>query len=68
MIRPLTNRGFKAGARNVGLPQVPTEWLVTLDADTILAPDALEQILTGAQEDGAAAACGLVLPQRVRSV
>ena len=68
VIRPLTNSGFKAGAMNVGLPHVQTEWLVTLDADTILAPDALEQILAGAQEHGAAAACGLVLPQRVRSV
>lgn len=68
VVRPLANSGFKAGAMNVGLPHVQTEWLVTLDADTVLAPDALEQILMAAQEHGAAAACGLVLPQRIHSL
>jgi biofilm PGA synthesis N-glycosyltransferase PgaC len=68
VVRPEVNTGFKAGAMNVGLSRVRSEWLVTLDADTVLAPDALEQILDAAREGGAAATCGLVLPQRIRSL
>ena len=68
VVRPEANNGFKAGAMNVGLPHVRGEWLLTLDADTILAPDALGEILAAAQEHGSAATCGLVLPQRIRSV
>jgi len=68
VVRPEANTGFKAGAMNFGLSRVRSEWLVTLDADTMLAPDALEQILDAACEEGASATCGLVLPQRIRSL
>ncbi|MBN1641737.1 MAG: glycosyltransferase family 2 protein [Anaerolineae bacterium] len=68
VVRPASNTGYKAGALNYGLQFVDSEWLVTLDADTVLAPDALQQIVTGAQEEGAGAACGLVLPQRIRTL
>ena len=67
VIRPSANTGFKAGALNVGLPHVETEWLVTLDADTILAPDALERMVDVAYKEDAGAACGMVLPQQIRS-
>jgi biofilm PGA synthesis N-glycosyltransferase PgaC len=68
VVRPVSNTGSKAAAINFGLPSVETEWLVTLDADTTLAPDALEQIVNAAQEQNAGAACGLVLPQRIRTL
>jgi len=68
VVRPESNTGFKAGAMNFGLPFVETEWVVTLDADTVLAPDALQQILHAAQEENVSAACGLVLPQRTRTL
>jgi cellulose synthase/poly-beta-1,6-N-acetylglucosamine synthase-like glycosyltransferase len=67
VIRPDANSGFKAGALNLGLPHVQAQWLVTLDADTMLAPDALEQIVDVASQEGAASACSLVLPQRIHS-
>ncbi len=68
VVRPASNTGFKAGAMNLGLGYVETEWLVTLDADTILAPDALEEIVAAAQKEEVGAACGLVLPQRIRTL
>jgi len=68
VVRPASNTGCKAGAINFGLPFVETEWLVTLDADTALAPDALEQIVNVAREQNAGAACGMVLPQHVRTL
>jgi biofilm PGA synthesis N-glycosyltransferase PgaC len=68
VVRPPANTGFKAGAMNFGLRFVQTEWLVTLDADTALAPDALQQIVTAARQEEAGAACGMVLPQRIRTV
>jgi biofilm PGA synthesis N-glycosyltransferase PgaC len=68
VVRPEANTGFKAGALNFGLRFVETEWLVTLDADTILAPDALQEIVSAAQEQNVGAACGLVLPQRIRTL
>jgi cellulose synthase/poly-beta-1,6-N-acetylglucosamine synthase-like glycosyltransferase len=68
VVRPPSRTGRKADAMNFGLRFVETEWLVTLDADTALAPDALEQIVSAAQEQNAGAACGLVLPQRIRTL
>jgi biofilm PGA synthesis N-glycosyltransferase PgaC len=65
VVRPEANTGYKAGAINYGLRFVDTAWLVTLDADTVLAPDALEQLVSTAEAEDATAACGLVLPQRV---
>jgi cellulose synthase/poly-beta-1,6-N-acetylglucosamine synthase-like glycosyltransferase len=68
VMRTVANTGFKAGAMNAGLPHVWTEWLVTLDADTILAPTALDEIVAAAEEHGAVAACGQVLPQRIHTL
>lgn len=68
VVRPASNTGFKAGALNLGLRHVDTEWLVTIDADTILAPDALREIVSAAEKEDVAAACGLVLPQRIHTL
>ena len=41
---------------------------MAIDADTTLAPDAIERLLPALEEDGVAAACGFVLPRRVESL
>ncbi len=68
VVRPLTNTGSKAGAQTFGLRSVHTSLVVAIDADTVLAPDALERLLPAFDRPGVAAACGFVVPRRVRSV
>ena len=68
VVRPPANTGSKAGAPNFGLRYVRTALTVAIDADTVLARDALERLLPAFNDPGVAAACGFVLPQRVRSV
>src|SRR5207247_10017243 len=68
VVRPLTNTGSKAGAQPFGLRRVRTLLTVAIDADTVLAPDALERLLPAFERPEVAAACGFVQPQRVRSV
>jgi cellulose synthase/poly-beta-1,6-N-acetylglucosamine synthase-like glycosyltransferase len=68
VVRPSSNTGSKAGAQTLGLRHVRTPLTVAIDADTVLAPDALERQLPAFRRPGVAAACGFVLPQRVRSL
>ena len=68
VIRPLANTGSKAGAQNVALETVHTEYTMALDADTILAPDAIERLLPAFDDLRVAAACGSVIPQRIRTL
>jgi biofilm PGA synthesis N-glycosyltransferase PgaC len=68
VLRPQTNTGSKAGAQNFALPTVTTEYTLALDADTILAPDAIETLLASMTDPEVAAACGFVVPRYVGSV
>ncbi len=68
VVRPPTNTGSKAGAQNFGLRFVRTPLTVAVDADTVLAPDALACLLPAFYHPAVAAACGFVVPQRVRSL
>ena len=68
VVRPPSNTGSKAGAQTFGLRSVRTPLTVAIDADTVLAQDAIERLLPAFEEAGVAAACGFVLPKRVRSV
>ena len=68
VVRPPTNTGSKAGAQNFGLRYVHTPLTVAVDADTVLARDAIECLLPAFNDPAVAAACGFVLPQRVRSL
>lgn len=68
VVCPPTNTGSKAGAQSFGLRYVRTPLTVAVDADTVLAPDALERLLPAFDRPRVAAACGLVLPRRVRSI
>jgi cellulose synthase/poly-beta-1,6-N-acetylglucosamine synthase-like glycosyltransferase len=68
VIRPPANTGSKAGAQTFALSRVGTELAAAIDADTILAPDALERLLAAMEDEEVVAACGFVLPRRVRSI
>jgi len=68
VVRPPTNTGSKAGAQRFGLGYVRTPLTVAVDADTVLAPDAIERLLPAFDQRSVAAACGFVLPKRVHSV
>jgi cellulose synthase/poly-beta-1,6-N-acetylglucosamine synthase-like glycosyltransferase len=68
VVRPAANTGSKAGAQNVALPLVSAPLVVAIDADTTLAPDALERLIPVFDDDSVAAACGFVLPRHVGSV
>lgn len=65
VLRPPRNTGSKAGAQTFALPYVATEFCMAIDADTTLAPDAVERIMPALADPGVAAACGFVLPRHV---
>jgi biofilm PGA synthesis N-glycosyltransferase PgaC len=65
VVRPAANTGSKAGAQNVGLPYVTAPLVVALDADTVLAPDAIARLVAAFDDPAVAAACGFVLPRHV---
>lgn len=68
VLRPPANTGSKAGAQNFALDHVWTAFIMILDADTTLAPDAIEKILPAFEDPEVAAACGFVIPRNVHSV
>ena len=68
VLTPPTNTGSKAGAQNYGLGHVRTQYTMAIDADTSLAPDAVEQLLVAFDDASLAAACGFVVPRYVRSI
>ena len=68
VIRPPANTGSKAGAQTFALDYVKTEFAVAVDADTTLAPDALEKLLPALADPEVAAACGMVLPRFTRTL
>ena len=68
VIRPPANTGSKAGAQSFALDHVSTELVMAVDADTTLAPDAVEKLAPALEDREVAAACGFVLPRHVRSI
>lgn len=68
VLRPPRNTGSKAGAQSFALAAVETELVMAVDADTVLAPDAVEKLAPAVADPEVAAACGFVLPRRVRSL
>ena len=68
VVRPPVNMGSKAGAQSYALQFVRTEFVAAVDADTTLAPDAVERLLDASREPGVAAACGTVLPRIIETV
>lgn len=68
VVRPPSNTGSKAAAQNVALDHVDTALTMAIDADTTLAPDAVEQLLAAFDDPKVAAACGFVEPRYRGSV
>jgi biofilm PGA synthesis N-glycosyltransferase PgaC len=68
VLRPPANTGSKAGAQTFALDRVRTEFVMAVDADTMLERDAVEKLLDAVREPGVAAACGFVLPRHVHSM
>jgi len=68
VMHPPENTGSKAGAQNFALPWVRTPFVMAVDADTSLAPDAIEQLCDAFADSEVGAACGFVLPRHVRSL
>lgn len=68
VIRPRRNTGSKAGAQNVALKTVRTTYAMALDADTILAPDAIEKLSKAFRKPDVAAASGFVIPRYIKTV
>ena len=68
VISPPANTGSKAGAQTFALDHIRTPLVMAVDADTTLAPDAIETLLPALDDPAVGAACGSVLPRRVRTV
>lgn len=68
VLTPPANTGSKAGAQNHALALVHTGFTMAIDADTTLAPDAIERLVAAFRDPAIAAACGFVVPRHVGSV
>ncbi|MBY0262984.1 MAG: glycosyltransferase [Phycisphaerales bacterium] len=68
VVRPEKNCGSKATALNYGMNFVETEFVLVIDADTTLAPDAIERLMPGFASQDVACVCGMVIPRRVRTL
>lgn len=68
VVRPPSNTGSKAAAQNFALSRVDSAFTMAIDADTTLAPDAIELLLAAFHDPQVAAACGFVEPRYRRSV
>jgi biofilm PGA synthesis N-glycosyltransferase PgaC len=68
VIRPPRNTGSKAGAQTFALAMVETPYVIAIDADTTLEPNAIERLLAAFADPEVVAACGTVIPRRVRTV
>jgi poly-beta-1,6-N-acetyl-D-glucosamine synthase len=68
VLRPPRNTGSKAAAQTFALAHVTTTLTMALDADTVLEPDAIERLLPAFEDSEVAAACGFVLPRRVKTL
>lgn len=70
VLRTEINQGTKATAQKYALERgfVTTELFITIDGDTLLAPDAIERTLPYFNDPKAASVCGYVIPARIHSV
>lgn len=68
VLRPERNTGSKAGAQTFALRAVRTPFVMAIDADTTLAPDAIERLMPAFDDPEVVAACGSVIPRRIRSI
>lgn len=67
VLRPPQGTGSKAGAQRFALETVTTTHCMVVDADTTLAPDAIELVMAAFDDERIAAACGFVVPRHIRT-
>ena len=63
VVRPSSNTGSKAGAQNVALELTDTEFTMAINADTTLAPDAIEKLLSAFADSNVAATWWVIIPR-----
>jgi cellulose synthase/poly-beta-1,6-N-acetylglucosamine synthase-like glycosyltransferase len=68
VLRPAKNTGSKAAAQNFALPFVTTAYTMTIDADTTLAPDAIEKLGPAFEDPTVVTACGFVIPRYISTI
>lgn len=68
VVRPAKNCGSKATALNFALQLATTEFTLAIDADTTLAPDAIEKLMPQFERPNTAAVCGMVIPRFVNTM
>ena len=62
MVKTTKNSGSKAGSVNFGINNIKTKYTLIIDADTILAENAVEKMLPTMEDEPTAAASGFVIP------
>jgi biofilm PGA synthesis N-glycosyltransferase PgaC len=67
VVRPPQNTGSKAGAQTFALSLVDTPLVMAVDADTTLAPGAIQRLYAAFTDPDVAAACGTVIPRHIRT-
>lgn len=65
VMRTPSNSGTKAQAQNFALKTVEAELFLTVDADTILRPNALYEAMKAFNDPNAQVVCGSIVPQRI---
>ena len=68
VIAPPENTGSKAGAQNYALSRIKTQYILAIDADTMLKDDALEKLFSAMNSPEVVATCGFVIPQHVNTL
>jgi biofilm PGA synthesis N-glycosyltransferase PgaC len=69
VVRTPRNSGNKGGALNFGIDHVATEFVLVVDADTVVARDGVALLVDAiTRSEDIAGACGFVIPKHVSSV
>lgn len=68
VIRTNKNTGSKSRAQNFAIDSIQTNYFVTIDADTTLAPDAIEKIIPAIIDGKTLSVCGFVIPQVIETI
>ena len=67
VIRPEKNQGTKAQAQNCALPFITTELFMTVDADTVVAPNGVYEAMKAFNDPRTEVVHGSVIPQKIKT-
>lgn len=68
VVRTEKNVGSKAKAQNFGVNSIESEVFVSLDADTVLREDAIENVVSAFNDGKVFAVSGFVVPLKIRTI